>query len=208
MTNWRLTIAGIVLVAVIGMFAGGWLYTSRSGGSGGGSVASVERPVGQFMLVDQDNVAVDQRLLRGKWSAVFFGYTYCPDFCPLTLQSLAQTQTLMGPRAKDMQIVFISVDPARDTPKALKTYLQSGGFPKGVRGLTGTEPAVAKAAKAFGASYEKSGSGDTYTMNHTAYVFLIGPDGRFRLPLSYGLSPEQSAEMIIRTMDEERRAAN
>jgi protein SCO1 len=200
MTKLRLTIIALVLVALAGLIVGQMLYASRSDGTGQTLVAGATAK--KFELVDQSGQKVDERILQGKWTAVFFGYTYCPDFCPLTLQTLAQTQKLMGARAKDMQIVFISVDPARDKPEVLKAYLQSGGMPVGVRGLTGTDAQVATAAKAFGAAYEKVGTGDSYTMNHTAYVFLMDPKGRFSLPLAYGLSPEQSAEMIIQTMKE------
>jgi protein SCO1 len=201
MTKLRLTIITVILVALAGLIAGQMLYASRGGGTGHALIAG-DAPKQTFQLVDQSGTKVDERILQGKWTAVFFGYTYCPDFCPLTLQSLAQTQKLMGARAKDMQIVFISVDPARDKPEVLKAYLASGGMPANVRGLTGTDAEVDAAAKAFGASFEKVGSGDAYTMNHTAYVFLMDPKGRFSLPLAYGLSPEQSADMIIRTMDE------
>jgi protein SCO1 len=202
MTRLRLTIISVVLVAAAGLFIGQWLYHSRTGGSGVGSMAVGEAPRVAFQLTDQMGKRVDQSVLKGKWTAVFFGYTYCPDFCPLTLQSLEQTQKLMGDKAKDLQIVFISVDPARDKPDVLKAYLESGGMPKGVRGLTGSEAEIAAAAKAFGAAYEKKGSGDAYTMNHTAYVFVMNPEGRYELPLAYGLTPEQSAGILTSAMAE------
>src|ERR1700754_2682307 len=87
---------------------------------------------GPFQLVNQDGRAVDQTILNGKWTLVFFGFTYCPDYCPTTLSMLAATKAELGDRADDVQIVFISVDPERDTPQALKDYLSSDGFPQGV----------------------------------------------------------------------------
>ena len=155
---------------------------------------------GPFQLVNQDGQPVDQTMLNGKWSLVFFGFTYCPDFCPTTLTSLAATKALLGDRAKDVQIVFVSVDPERDTPQALKDYLSSDGFPAGVIGLTGTPQQVKSAADAYRAFYEKVGAGPDYTMNHSLTIYLMGPDGLFRAPLSHDLGPEKSAEVIRRVM--------
>ena len=155
---------------------------------------------GPFQLVDQDGRTVDQTMLDGKWSLVFFGFTYCPDFCPTTLGALAATQARLGDRAKDLQIVFVSVDPQRDTPQALKDYLSSDGFPRGVIGLTGTPEQIASAAKAYRAFYEKVGEGEAYTMNHSLTVYLMGPDGKFRVPLQHDLGPERTAQIVRQTM--------
>lgn len=155
---------------------------------------------GSFKLVDQDGRAVDQTLLNGKWSLVFFGFTYCPDFCPTTLQALEATRLQMGQAADDLQIVFVTVDPERDTPQALKDYLSSDGFPPGVIGLTGTPQQVADAAKVYRAYFQKVGDGEDYTMNHSLTVYLMGPDGRFRSALGHDLGPERSAQLIQRVM--------
>ena len=155
---------------------------------------------GPFQLVDHEGRAVDESLLQGKWSLVFFGFTYCPDYCPTTLAALDATQARLGDRAKDLQIVFISVDPERDTPKALKDYLSSDGFPEGVIGLTGTPEQVKAAADAYKAFYQKVGEGEGYTMNHTLTVYLMGPDGRFRSAVAEELGPERSAAVIERAM--------
>ena len=155
---------------------------------------------GPFQLVDQDGRAVDQTMLEGKWSLVFFGFTYCPDYCPTTLTMLEATRERLGEAAGDLQIVFISVDPERDTPQALKDYLSSDGFPKGVIGLTGTPAQVDAAAKAYGAPYQKVGSGEDYTMNHGLTIYLMGPDGKFRSSLAHDLGPERAADMIRRIM--------
>ena len=155
---------------------------------------------GPFQLVNQDGKPVDQTMLDGKWSLVFFGFTYCPDFCPTTLASMAATQAQMGDKGKDLQIVFITVDPTRDTPQTLKDYLSSDGFPKDVIGLTGTPEQIADAAKAYRAYYQKVGEGEGYTMNHSLTVYLMGPDGKFRAALSSDLGPERSAQVIQRNM--------
>ncbi|MES2860455.1 MAG: SCO family protein [Pseudomonadota bacterium] len=155
---------------------------------------------GPFQLVNQEGQPVDQTLLNGKWSLVFFGFTYCPDFCPTTLTALEATKQQMGPAGRDVQVVFITVDPERDTPKALKDYLSSEGFPPGVVGLTGTPQQVADTAKAYRAYYQKVGEGEGYTMNHSLTVYLVGPDGQFRSALAHDLGPERSAQLVQRVM--------
>src|SRR6201996_3406388 len=122
-------------------------------GGGKGAAAPVQSSGealvgGPFQLVDQNGKPADQNLLKGKWSAVFFGYTYCPDVCPTTLQALAQAEAKLGDKAKNLQVVFISVDPERDTPAQMKTYLSIPAFPRNTIGLTGTAAQVAAAAKA------------------------------------------------------------
>lgn len=155
---------------------------------------------GPFQLVDQDGQTVDQTMLDGKWSLVFFGFTYCPDYCPTTLTSLEATRRLLGADADNLQILFVSVDPERDTPEALKTYLSSDGFPPGVVGLTGTPEQISAVAREYRAYYQKVGEGDDYVMNHSLTVYLMGPDGRFRSALGHDLGPERSAQLIRRVM--------
>lgn len=155
---------------------------------------------GPFQLVDQNGRPVDETMLEDKWSLVFFGFTYCPDYCPTTLQMLDATKQRLGDAAEDVQIVFITVDPERDTPQALNDYLSTEGFPEGVIGLTGTPEQVDAAAKAYGAPYQKVGEGEGYTMNHGLTIYLIGPDGKFRAPLAHDLGPERAADVIRRVM--------
>ncbi len=171
-------------------------------GSTSRQVSSTGQPDvgGPFQLVDQDGQAVDQTLLNGKWSLVFFGFTYCPDYCPTTLQMLEATKRALGDRADEVQIVFITVDPERDTPQAMKDYLSSDGFPEGVIGLTGTPAQIRAAADAYRAIYEKVGEGEAYAMNHSLTIYLMGPDGRFRSPLGHDLGPANSARIIERAM--------
>ena len=163
-----------------------------------GTLAGQPAVGGPFQLVNQDGQPVDQTLLNGKWSLVFFGFTYCPDYCPTTLTSLEATRQLLGPDADNLQIVFVSIDPERDTPQALKDYLSSEGFPPGVIGLTGTPQQVADAAKVYRAYFQKVGDGEDYTMNHSLTGYLMGPDGRFRSALGHDLGPERSAQLIKR----------
>jgi protein SCO1/2 len=155
---------------------------------------------GPFRLVDQTGAPVDESILRGKWSAVFFGYTYCPDVCPTTLADLARATDSLGGNARRFQVVFITVDPERDTPTALRSYLSSSSFPKGARGLTGTEAQIAAVAKAYHVYFRKAPQGDSYTMDHSAVVYLMDPHGRFVRPLDVGTPPAQIAAQISTAM--------
>jgi protein SCO1/2 len=139
-------------------------------------------------------------VLKGKWSAVFFGYTYCPDACPTTLFALGQAQKLLGAKAADFQTVFISVDPARDTPAQLKTYLSNPAFPTGTIGLTGSDAQVAAAAKAYKTFYQKAGTGADYTVNHMTLTYLMNPKGQLACVIDYDTPPPQLAAKIQAAM--------
>lgn len=156
---------------------------------------------GPFTLTNQNGQVVDQSILEGKWSLVFFGFTYCPDYCPTTLGVLNAVQERMGDKAKDLQIVFISIDPERDTPQMLKDYLSSDGFPDGVIGLTGTPEQVAQVAREYRAFYQKVGEGEGYTMNHGLTVYLMGPDGKFRSAVAHDLGPSRTVTLIENAME-------
>jgi protein SCO1 len=155
---------------------------------------------GPFQLVDTSGRTVDQELLKGKWSVVFFGFTHCPDICPTTLFELGQVEPLLGPQARDFQTVLISVDPARDTVAQMRAYVANDAFPKRLVGLTGTPAQTDAAAKAYRVYYQKVGEGPDYTVNHAAYSYLMTPKGRFACVLPYDLTPEQTAAKIRAAM--------
>ncbi|MDP1873507.1 SCO family protein [Phenylobacterium sp.] len=190
----------IALVALFGLAAGAALFW-RADGPTAGSQAQTDVG-GPFQLVNQDGQAVDESILDGRWSVVFFGFTYCPDICPATLQSLAAAQEQLGPRGADLQTVFISVDPERDTPEQLKTYLSLEAFPKGVVGLTGTPEQVEQVAKSYYVYYRKSGEGPDYTIDHSTAAYLMDPKGRFNRVLAYGIAPDEMARLIRAAMQE------
>ena len=157
-------------------------------------------PGGAFELVDQTGKRVTEKALKGKWSVVFFGFTYCPDVCPTTLAAMGQAQTLLGPKAKDVQVIFVSLDPERDTPAQLANYLSNDAFPKGTIGLTGTPAQVAVAAKAYRVFYEKSGTGSDYLINHSTASYVMDPKGRFARVLPFGIGPDEIAKQISGAM--------
>lgn len=183
---------GLVAAAVLAVVAarnGGFQPQASQGGVGG-----------PFEMTDQEGRPVDEALLKGKWSAVFFGFTYCPDVCPTTLQTMAAAQDRLGPKARDLQVVFVSVDPKRDTPAQLKAYLSADSFPKGTVGLTGTAEQVAAIAKAYHVFYEVAGEGDGYLVNHSTPTYLMDPKGRFNRIIPYNLPPEEVARQIADAM--------
>lgn len=137
-----------------------------------------------FHLVDQDGRAFRLSQMRGKVVLFSFGFTHCPNVCPTTLSDLAKVcQALPAQDRKNVQVLFVSVDPRRDQPETLKNYVPY--FNDSFIGLTGTEAEVAEAAKAYGAYYEiihDSGNNpDLYTVNHSALTYLISPDGKWKL---------------------------
>ena len=138
-----------------------------------------------FTLTDQDGQPARLSALRGNIVLMTFGFTHCPNVCPTTLANLALICKDLPPRERErVCVLFITVDPARDTPAALKEYMAF--YARGFTGLTGSADEIAKVAKDYGASYEavmqdSRIAGNYYTVNHSAYVYLINPEGRFAL---------------------------
>lgn len=158
---------------------------------------------GPFALTDHNGREVTNETYRGKWMLVFFGFTFCPDICPTTLQALAAARRELGADAKDVQVIFVTIDPQRDTPQAMKEYLESAGLPEAI-GLTGTPEQIAAVAKAYRIYYAKAGEGDDYTMDHSTLAYLMNPQGLFEAPLPYALSPTQKAQIIRDAMQQGR----
>jgi protein SCO1/2 len=151
---------------------------------------ALERP---FTLVDTTGRLISDKDLHGRWLLVFFGYTSCPDICPTTLGSIAAALEQLGTVSARVQPVFITVDPARDTPKALGAYLAS--FDRRIMGLTGTDEQIALAAAIFGARYFKVPGSDPseYTIAHSALVYVIGPEGGIVTQFSDAHDPDNMA---------------
>jgi protein SCO1/2 len=166
------------------------------------SNAESSAPIGgAFELTDQNGRTVNQSLLRGKWSAVYFGYTYCPDVCPTTLQMLGTVDRSLGARQKDFQVIFVTVDPARDTAAQLKLYLSNGVFPPGGIGLTGSQDQIAQIAGAYGVYYQKQGTGAGYTVNHSSAIYLMNPKGGFDSVIASDSTPADARAAILRAMN-------
>jgi protein SCO1 len=154
---------------------------------------------GPFSLVGADGKTVTDRDFSGRYMLVFFGFTHCPDICPAELQVIAQALDRLGDKASKVVPIFVTVDPERDTPRAMADYVKSFG-PSFV-GLTGSPEAVAAAAKAYRIAYtkvENKASPSDYSVDHSALVYLMDPQGKYLAHFAYGTSAEDMAEKLSR----------
>jgi protein SCO1/2 len=194
----------LIVLAVLALaFAGITGLAIRNGVLGGAGGSQQTAAIGgAFHLVDQTGRPATDSVLKGKWSAVFFGYTNCPDACPTTLFALAGAEKQLGPQA-DFQTVFITVDPQRDTTAKLASYLTNPAFPRRSIGLTGTPQQVAEAAKAYKVFYQltpDAADPKSYTVNHSTFTYLMTPKGRFACVIPYDASPDQIAGHVRAAM--------
>src|SRR3984957_12156110 len=172
----------LILAAFLGglfLFFGAILFVSgRVPSPIGQAIATVGGP---FHLEDQNGKPVSDADMKGHPFLVFFGFTHCPDICPTTLLEISQVLKTLGPDADRTGALFITVDPERDTPAALKDYLSN--FDPHLRGLTGDKASVDAATRAYRVYAKKVPlDGGDYTMDHTAVVYLMDKDGRFVAP--------------------------
>jgi len=189
-------LAGGALLLLIGI-GGAALWLRPAPESLGPTLPAGVAIGGPFSLIDETGAPVTEKTYRGRHMLIFFGFTYCPDVCPTELAKIAATLDLLGQDAQRLVPLFVSIDPERDTPEALAQYTDL--FHPAIIGLTGTEAEVAAAARAFRVYYNKVKTGpepDAYTMDHSAFVYLMGPDGGFRQLFSPQATPEQMAAAI------------
>ncbi|POR50350.1 SCO family protein [Bosea psychrotolerans] len=152
---------------------------------------------GPFSLTTPDGKTLTDKELRGAPFLVFFGFTHCPDICPTKLFEISETLRAAGPKGEKLRALFISVDPARDTPETLKSYL--GSFDPRIIGLTGDQAAIDATVKAYRAYAKKVPLKDgDYTMDHTALVYLMGKDGSFIGAFNSERPPAEAAAEWLR----------
>ncbi len=162
----------------------GWFRTEWLGQRPPVTTTGVPAVGGPFSLVNHRGERVTQETFKGKPTAYFFGFTHCPEVCPTTLFQMTQHLKDLGPDADRLNVVFVTVDPERDTPELLKTYRES--FDPRIAALTGTPEEMAAAAKAFRISYRKVPTeGGDYTMEHTASVIVTDAGGGFVSLIDY-----------------------
>lgn len=182
--NLRRSLLGVAaLVMVLLGIGSGLRWFSPGGGPPPGiqgAAYAEPRPIPDFQLQDQDGEALSKSSLSGRWTLLYFGYTYCPDVCPTTLQTLGSLQRQLDERGigDDVEVLFVSVDPARDTPERLAQYAPFFG-PR-VRGATGDDQSLSKLSEALGVVYARAGSGDDtdYLVDHNSAVLLVDPQTR------------------------------
>ena len=152
---------------------------------------------GPFTLLTPDGTTVTDRTYRGKWLLVYFGYTFCPNSCPTTLLEVATALKKLGPHALQVQPLFITVDPERDTPKVMQQYTAS--FDPRIVGLTGTQQQIAAAAQEYGVYYLRQPSGpgaDDYVMDHSTYLYIMDPQGKFVRAFDTNTSGDRIADVL------------
>lgn len=177
----------ILIAAGIGFVTFSW-YNQRHGGEPFGA---------PFTLTDQKGQTITEQAFRGQPSAVFFGFTHCPEVCPTTLYEMAGYLDTLGDDASNVRAYFVSVDPDRDTPEIMNTYISN--FSDRITGITGEPDKVAAMAKSFGIFWKKVPTEDgDYTIDHTASVLLLNSAGDFFGTIAYGESPDTAKAKLKR----------
>lgn len=189
----RTILAGILILMAAGV---GWLtfdwYSNRSSAQAFGA---------PFVLVDQKGAEITEAAFRGQPSAVFFGFTHCPEVCPTTLFELDGLLKQMGDEGKNLRAYFVSVDPERDTPEVMNSYVSN--VSDRITGITGSPDKIAAMAKAFGIYSKKVPTeGGDYTMDHTASVLLLDSKGDFFGTIAYEENPETALAKLKRLANE------
>ncbi|MBN9050475.1 MAG: SCO family protein [Rhizobiales bacterium] len=164
---------------------------------GGRSATPVAAIGGSFTLTNQNGAAVTDTDFKGKPYLVFFGFTHCPDVCPTTLFEISEVMRALGNDAGRVNALFVTVDPERDTPAAMKDYLSS--FDPHISGLTGDTAAIAAVEKSYRVYAKKvPTTGGDYTMDHTAIVYLMDKTGKFVRPFDTKRKPDEAAAELRR----------
>ena len=186
---------GFLSLALAGSITAGYWIVN------GGRIAAQESAAsligGPFTLTDETGAALSNEDLTGHYMLVFFGYTYCPDFCPTTLTVMTQALDMLDPKvAEQVEPVFITIDPERDTAKALGEYSQH--FHDKIHFLTGTPEQIAEVATAYRVFYQKveSEKFSDYVMDHSTITYVMGPDGRYVSHFGF----DATAEAIVQDL--------
>ena len=177
-----------LLLAVLLLGAGGFMWVASNSGNSPIMIG------GPFTLQDGDGKTVTDKDFQGKYLLVYFGYTFCPDVCPTTLSAVADALDKLGPMASQVQPLFITVDPKRDTQAVVKRYVSAFG-PK-IEGLTGTPDEIAAVAKRYRVYFAEHRTGpgpNDYSMDHSSVLYLMNPKGGFLAPLRADQSGDEIA---------------
>lgn len=193
---WLAVLAAAGLYAALALAPGWWRQEPAVVTTGEAAIDA------DFALTDHRGELRRDEDFAGKWMLVFFGFTNCPDVCPLGLATIAGTMDRLGEDAEQVQPLFVSVDPERDTPEALAEYVAA--FHPKVIGLTGSTAELSEAAGNFAAYFEKiedASAPGGYTMGHTSAIYLIDPAGEFVTVYGYDETPEQIAAELAERME-------
>ncbi|HEX2942012.1 MAG TPA: SCO family protein [Rhodopila sp.] len=183
------------VMAILLVGTGVFLWVGGNRGPGGAGIG------GPFTLENGTGQQVTDANFRGKYMLVYFGYTFCPDVCPTTLNAVADAMDRLGPEARKLQPVFITVDPKRDTPAVVKRY--AAAFGPSIIGLTGTPEQIAKVAGEYRVYFAEHRTGpgpNDYSMDHSSVLYLMDPQGQFLAPVRADATGEEMAATLKKLM--------
>ncbi len=195
--NRLLIMCSVALVVLAGVAL--WLVNKELAARGGSltRIASAVAVGGPFELVDDSGAAVTDRSFGDRHLLIFFGYSFCPDVCPTELSRMASAlDRLDASDVEQLQPLFITIDPERDTPEAMAEYVQA--FHPDIVGLTGSDEQIAEVARAYRVFYAKVDTGDPdyYLMDHSSFTYLMAPDGSNVAVFPYDTPPDEMAGAI------------
>ncbi len=187
-------IAGLLLAAILGAVSAHLMLSSGAQAPMNATVLNEPRLLPEFELIDQDGHDYTRENMAGHWSLVFFGFTNCPDICPATLNQLTRTKNLLADLDENRRptIMLVSVDPMRDTVDKLGSYVRH--FNPEFKGITGDLTEIQALAAAMGVAVSYQPLGDSYTVDHTAAVFLVDPDASMAAVFGAPHDPDILAE--------------
>lgn len=181
-------IAAIVVFGILLSIAPEFVRGPAPTPTPGGIVAGAYRDVPDVTLINQDNLPMKLSALKGKPALLAFGYTHCPDVCPMTLSDFKRVKKSLGDAGDKANFVFVSIDPARDTPDVIKHYVEA--FNPQFIGLTGDDATLQKLIYALDGLYEKQkpneGDPNSYVMAHTSFIYLFDANGKWKMKYPFG----------------------
>jgi len=193
-----IVVAGFLIGALAGAAA---LVLSRGAPERGVTTSGKALVGGPFTLVDQHGKTVTDQDFRGRYMLIFFGFTHCPDICPAELQVISAALDELGPKAENVVPIFVALDPERDTPEVMGEYVKN--FGSRFVGLTGSQEAIAEAAKGYRvvfSKFEYKGQDGTqgYSIDHSTFAYLMSPDGEYVTHFNYGIPADKMTETLRR----------
>ena len=171
--SFKLLVFILCLILVVLIASGAWLFVRQSDErqKGSGLVG------GSFELLDQDRNSITNNSFPNKFKIIYFGFTFCPDVCPMGLTTISEALDSLGTKAQHIQPIFITLDPLRDTAEVLKSYREN--FHQSIIFLTGTEEQIRSVAKLYKVYFQKTNDNDDYLIDHSAITFIMAPSGGY-----------------------------
>ncbi|MGE5504775.1 MAG: SCO family protein [Actinomycetota bacterium] len=191
MSRALIAVVAVIVVVFIAVGVRMVVFDGHNRAQQGGVLPAIGGP---FTLAGPDGKTVTDADFAGRYRLMFFGYTFCPDVCPTALSTVAAALDKLSPEQRERLVpIFVTVDPARDTPKVMKDYVAA--FHPAIVGLTGTEQQIADVARSFKVYYAKvkGGKEGEYSMDHSAILYLMGPDGKFVAHFPHGTTADDLA---------------